>query len=81
MSIIGTYLPEVWEGSVRMVFENEGEHSSQWATIVPIAQQTVCAWETFQKWVRQTEIHTDRRGGLTSDTRTGANQRAGKGES
>jgi len=49
--------------------EHEREHSSQWATIVSIATKIGCTPETLRKWVRQTEIVTGRRGGLTSDER------------
>ena len=63
------YSPEVRERSVRMVFEHEREHSSQWAAIVSIASKIGCTPETLRKWVRQTEIDTGRRGGLTTDER------------
>jgi len=53
-----------------MVLEHEREHSSQWAAIVSIATKIGCNPETLRKWVRQTEIDTGRRGGLTSDERT-----------
>ena len=63
------YSAEVRERSVRMVFEHEREHSSQWAAIVSIASKIGCTPETLRKWVRQTEIDTRRRGGLTTDER------------
>ena len=34
------YSPEVRERAVRMVFEHEREHSSQWSAIVSIATQS-----------------------------------------
>jgi len=46
---------------------NEREYSSQWAAIVSIAEKIGCTAETLRKWVRQVEIDTGRRGGLTSD--------------
>ena len=52
-----------------MVFEHERAHSSQWATIVWIVTKIGCTPETLRKWVRQTEIDTGRRGGLTTDER------------
>ncbi len=61
------YSPEVRERAVRMVFEHEREHPSQWATIVSIAGKIGCTPETLRTWVRRTEIDTGRRGGLTSD--------------
>jgi len=69
MAKTGRYSPEVRERAVRMVFEHEREHSSQWATIASIATKIGCTPETLRKWVRQTEIDTGRRGGVTSDER------------
>ena len=63
------YSPEVRERAVRMVFEQEREHSSQWAAIRSIAGKMGCTAETLRKWVRQSEVDTGRRGGLTSDDR------------
>jgi len=63
------YSPEVRERSVRMVFEHEREYESQWAAIVSIATKIGCTPETLRKWVRQAEIDTGRRGGVTSDER------------
>jgi len=63
------YSPEVRERSVRMVFEHERDHSSQWAAIVSIASKIGCTPETLRKWVRRTEIDTGWRGGLTTDER------------
>ncbi len=65
------YSPEVRERAVRMVFEHEREHTSQWAAIVSIAGKIGCTPETLRTWVRRTEIDTGRRGGLTSDERAG----------
>jgi len=53
-----------------MVLEHEREYDSQWAAIVSIAEKIGCCPETLHKWVRQVEIDTGRRGGLTSDERT-----------
>ena len=61
------YSPEVRERAVRMVFEHQGEYGSQWEAIGSIAAKIGCSAETLRKWVRQTEVDTGRRGGLTSD--------------
>ncbi len=50
-----------------MVFEHGSEHGSEWEAIGSIAEKIGCSAETLRKWVRQTEIDTGRRGGLTSD--------------
>ena len=63
------YSPEVRERSVRMVLEHGSEYGSEWEAIVSIAAKIGCSAETLRKWVRQNEIDTGRRGGLTSDER------------
>jgi transposase len=57
---------EVRERAVRMVLEHGAEHSSEWAAMCSIAGKIGCTPETLRKWVRQAEIDTGRRGGLTS---------------
>jgi transposase len=52
-----------------MVFEHRSEHRSQWEAIESIAGKIGCTSETLRKWVRQAEIDSGRRGGLTSDER------------
>ena len=63
------YSPEVRERAVRMVFEHQGEHESQWAAIGSIAAKIGCTAETLRKWVRQAERDRGLRGGLKSDER------------
>ncbi len=58
---------EVRERAVRMVFEHEGEYGSQWEAMCSIAEKIGCTAETLRKWVRQTEVDSGRRGGLTSE--------------
>ncbi len=36
------YSPEVRERAVRMVFEHQGEHESQWAAMTSIAAKIDC---------------------------------------
>ena len=63
------YSPQVRERAVRMVFEHQGEHESQWAAIGSIAAKIGCTAETLRNWVRQCERDQGRRAGLTSDER------------
>ena len=57
---------EVRERSVRMVFDHGSEYGSEWEAMCSIAEKIGCSAETLRKWVRQTEVNTGRRGGLTS---------------
>jgi transposase len=57
------------ERAVRLVFEQQDKHESQWAAIVSIAEKMACTPETLRKWVRQTERDTGHRPGLTTSER------------
>ena len=63
------YAPEVRERAVRLVFEHQEEHESQWAAIGSIASKIGCTAETLRKWVRQAERDQGKRGGLSSAER------------
>ncbi len=61
------YSPEVRERAVRMVLEQQKEHSSQWAAIQSISSKIGCTNETLRRWVRQTEQDQGERAGMSSD--------------
>ena len=63
------YSPEVRERAVRMVLEQQKEHSSQWAAIQSIAPRLGCTSETLRRWVRQVEQDQGTRAGMTSADR------------
>jgi len=63
------FSPEVRSRAVRMVFEHQGEHASQWTAIASIAAKIGCTAETLRKWVRQAERDQGLRAGPTSEER------------
>jgi transposase len=63
------YSPEVRERAVRLVFEHQGEHASQWAALTSIASKIGCTPETLRKWVRRAETDQGQRTGMTTDDR------------
>ncbi len=63
------YSPEIRERAVRMVFEQQKEHGSQWSAIGSIAGKIGCTREALRNWVRKAEIDQGIRGGLTSTDR------------
>lgn len=69
MNKMKRYSPEVRERAVRLVFEHQGEHESQWAAIESIASKIGCTPETLRKWVRQTETDQGVRGSISSSDR------------
>jgi len=69
MTKVKKYSLETRERAVRLVFEQEGEHGSQWAAITSIAGKIGCTPETLRGWVRRAERDTGKRPGLTTDER------------
>jgi transposase len=69
MSRASRYSPEVRGRAVRLVFEHQGEHESQWAAIGSIAGKLGCTPETLRRWVRQAERDQGKRAGLSSSER------------
>ena len=54
---------------MRLLFEQQDQHASQWAAMNAIGQKVGCTAETLRKWVRQSEIDQGRRAGLNISER------------
>ena len=59
--------PEVRERAVRLVFDHEHNHPSQWAAIRSVAEKIGCTAETLRNWIRKAERDNGRRAGPASD--------------
>ena len=55
------------ERAVRLVFEQQGQHSSQWSAIISVAAKLDCKGEALRRWVRQAEKNQGRKSGLTTE--------------
>ena len=69
MSNSNRYSPEVRQRAVRLVFDHEHNHPSQWAAIRSVAEKIGCTAETLRGWVRQAERDHGRRAGSSTDER------------
>ena len=63
------YSPEMKERAVRMVFDQQAQHESQWSAISSIASKIDCTRETLRTWVRRAERDAGKLAGLTTDER------------
>ncbi len=63
------YPEELRERAVRMVFEGQAEHGSQWAAINSVAAKIGCTPESLRRWVRQAERDAGERPGLSRSDR------------
>jgi transposase len=57
------------ERAVRLVFEQQDTHESQYAAIVSVTTKLGCTPETLRKWVREEERNAGKRPGLTTTER------------
>lgn len=64
------YSSEVRARAVRMLFEHQKEHPSQWAAMGMIAAKIGCTAETLRSWVRRAERDQGVRPAPTTEERT-----------
>jgi transposase len=62
------YPRELRERAVRLVIEYRGEYETEYAAIRPVAAKLgISTAETLRKWVRQAEVGSGQRPGVTSE--------------
>ncbi len=66
MSKSNKFSPEVRERAVRLVQEHRGEYPSLWAALESIAPKIGCVPSTLLDWVKQTEVDTGARPGVST---------------
>lgn len=54
------YSPELRARAVRLVYEQQNEHESEWAAICSIAGKIGCKADTLRRWIRQSERDSHR---------------------
>jgi transposase-like protein len=66
MNKANRFSPEVRERAVRLVQEHRGEYPSLWAAVESIAPKIGCVPSTLLDWVKQTEVDSGTRAGVTT---------------
>ena len=69
MKTMKRYSPIERERAVRIVFEHQHQHSSQWSAIESIASKIGCTPESLRRWVRQSETDMGKRSGISTTDR------------
>jgi transposase-like protein len=59
----------VRERAVRLVYEQQEQHESQFAAITSVAEKLGCSTEALRKWLRQHERNVGTRPGVTTSER------------
>ena len=68
MSRPSRYPAELRQRAVRMVAEVRPNYDSDWAAITAVAQKLgIGTAETLRKWVRQAQVDTGQRAGVSTD--------------
>jgi transposase len=60
------FSPELRERAIRLVYEQRGEHRSQWVTIESVAAKIGCSAQTLDSWIKRHEIDAGTRAGVGS---------------
>lgn len=60
------FSPEVRERAVRLVHEHREEYPSLWAAVESIAPKIGCVPQTLLEWVKQAEVDTGARPGVST---------------
>ena len=54
------FSPEVRERAVRMVLDNQGQHSSHWSALLSISTKIGSAPQTLKYWIKKAEVEAGR---------------------
>ena len=61
------FSPEVRARAVGLVFEDEKDHSSRWATVTSIAAKIGCTAQSLNERVKRAEVDNGVRGGVPTE--------------